>query len=376
MTLTALVEISVESLWAEIVDNIREEYLSETQRYPWIIGFSGGKDSTVLAHAIFEAMLSISPRRRTRQVHVVSNDTLVESPLVISHLNKVTSDIDRAAKSLGLPVIVARTFPDPEKTFWSLVIGKGYPSPNLTMRWCTDRLKIQPTSTYIKNNVSEFGSAIVALGVRRDESATRQRSIDKFSNERGTNLTPHNDLNGAYIYRPIIDMTTDEVWEILASHEPPWGGTHRDLIKLYRDALGGECPVVLSHSDAPSCGSTSSRFGCWTCTVVEKDKSLQGFVDSGNIQYEPLIELRDWLKEIRNKPEMRQAFRRNGKLTFAPDGRHIPGPFTIQARKKILDRLLAVQEQFGSPLISQEELDIIYRNWSEELQNQRGLADG
>jgi DNA sulfur modification protein DndC len=161
------------------------------------------------------------------------------------------------------------------------------------MRWCTDRLKIQPTSGYIKRNISQYGAAIVVLGVRRDESQTRQRSIDKRQNDRGSNLTPHTDLTGALIYRPIVNLTTDDVWEILGSFHAPWGGNHRDLFQLYRDADGGECPVVLSQTEAPGCGTRNSRFGCWTCTVVEKDKSLQGFIDSGNHHFRPLVECCD-----------------------------------------------------------------------------------
>ncbi|MGO7347819.1 DNA phosphorothioation system sulfurtransferase DndC [Rhizobium ruizarguesonis] len=353
---------------------MRQEYLSEHQRYPWIIGFSGGKDSTVVTHAIFEALLQIAPSRRTRPVHIVSNDTMVESPLVIAHLNTVTAKIAAASESLGLPISVARTHPDPDKTFWVLLIGKGYPSPNMTMRWCTDRLKIQPTSGYIKEKASESGAAIVVLGVRRDESQSRQRSIDKWKNHRGGNLTPHERLPGALIYRPIVDLAIEDVWEILGTHHAPWGGDHSALIKLYRDSEGGECPVVLSADEAPGCGTSNSRFGCWTCTVVEKDKSLQGFVDAGKHHFQPLIDFRDWLRFIRNKPEMRQAIRRNGKLTFDPNGKHIPGPFTIQARREILTRLLEVQSQFGEELITPPELQQIQKLWSDELQSQGAIA--
>ena len=140
-------ERTVAERWQEIVRHVKDEYLSETQRYPWIVGFSGGKDSTLVAHAVFDALLAISPSNRTRPVHIVSNDTLVESPFVMAHLNKVTKQIEQAAADLGLPVVVRRTRPDLDKTFWVLLIGKGYPSPNSQMRWCTDRLKIQPTST-------------------------------------------------------------------------------------------------------------------------------------------------------------------------------------------------------------------------------------
>jgi DNA sulfur modification protein DndC len=365
---------NIEDRWHNIVDDVKAEYLSENQRYPWIIGFSGGKDSTVVAHAVFEALLNIPPSRRTRHVYIVSNDTLVESPLVIAHLNDVSKRIKEATDSLGLPITVARTRPESDQTFWVLLIGKGYPSPNQTMRWCTDRLKIQPTSGYIKKYASEAGAAIVVLGVRRDESQTRQRSIDKRRNQRGSRLTEHETLAGAYIYRPIVNLTIDDVWEILGYFHAPWGGTHSNLIQLYRDSEGGECPVILSSEEAPGCGTSNSRFGCWTCTVIEKDKSLQGFIDAGKHQYKPLIEFRDWLRSIRNDPSMRQAVRRNGKLTFAASGKHIPGPFTIQARKEILERLIKAQIEFGDKLITEEELDLIYQNWAQELQQNTGVG--
>lgn len=361
--------------WNYIVLTIRDEYLDDSQNYPWVIGFSGGKDSTVVAQGVFDALLAIPPSQRKRWVHIVSNDTLVESPLVIAHLNEVTQRIEEAAKNLGLPVVVARTQPDIDKTFWVLLIGKGYPSPNLTMRWCTDRLKIQPTSTYIKQHISKNGAAIVVLGVRRDESQTRQRSIDKRHNILGRNLTPHTDLPGAFIFRPIVDLTMDDVWEILGTLHAPWGGSHTNLFQLYREAGGGECPVVLSKSEAPGCGTSSSRFGCWTCTVVEKDKSLQRSVDAGNHHFKPLLDFRDWLKSVRNNPQMRQAYRRNGQVAFDASGKHVPGPFTIQARKQILDYLLRVQEEYGGQLITDAELDLIYQHWTVDLQQEKGVAD-
>jgi len=354
--------------WNDIVEAIKKEYLTEEQCYPWIIGFSGGKDSTVVAHAVFEALLSLPPSKRKREVHVVSNDTLVESPLVVAHLVRSQEAIRTAAESWGLPVTVATTKPPVDKTFWTLLIGKGYPSPNQTMRWCTDRLKIAPTSQYILDRVSSQGAAIILLGVRLDESESRRNNINKWKNFHESNLSPHSELAGAFIYRPIVSMTTEDVWEVIGAFSPPWGGSHAGLIQLYRDAEGGECPIVLSKAEAPGCGTASSRFGCWTCTVVEKDRSLQGFVDSGNHEYKPLIDFRDWLKEIRNNPTHRSVERRNGQVQFDLTGKHIPGPFTIQARQMILDKLIKTQEKYGGdPLISKEEIDLIKSIWAQEL---------
>ena len=351
-----------------IRQNIAEEYLSETQHYPWIVTFSGGKDSTLVAHLVFDMLLSLPPMLRTRQVFFVSNDTLVESPLVVKHMRQSLAEILRAAEIFRLPVSGEITVPKLQDTFWTLLIGKGYPTPNRSMRWCTDRLKIQPTSGYILQKVNENGKAIIVLGVRKDESATRKASIESHQNLENSNLTPHSDLKNALVYRPIADLSTDDVWEFLAANDPPWGGTHNGLIKLYREAAGGECPIVLSQEEAPGCGTNSSRFGCWTCTVVNKDKSLQGFVDAGKTEFTPLIEYRDWLVDIRNKPEYRQAERRNGKLTFK-SGKHIPGPFTITARQEMLVKLLEVQAAFGEELISQDEIDLIKQIWTEDLIN-------
>ena len=351
-----------------IRQNITEEYLSETQHYPWIVTFSGGKDSTLVAHLVFDMLLSLPPMLRTRQVFFVSNDTLVESPLVVKHMRQSLAEILRAAEIFRLPVSGEITVPKLQDTFWTLLIGKGYPTPNRSMRWCTDRLKIQPTSGYILQKVNENGKAIIVLGVRKDESATRKASIESHQNLENSNLTPHSDLKNALVYRPIADLSTDDVWEFLAANDPPWGGTHNGLIKLYREAAGGECPIVLSQEEAPGCGTNSSRFGCWTCTVVNKDRSLQGFVDAGKTEFAPLIEYRNWLVDIRNKPEYRQAERRNGKLTFK-SGKHIPGPFTIKARQEMLAKLLDVQAAFGEELISQDEIDLIKQIWTEDLIN-------
>ena len=351
-----------------VFDTIRKEIADEYAQphaKPWIVGFSGGKDSTLVAHLVVEHLLSIPRSVRTRVVHVVANDTLVESPLVIGHIREALAEIDRAAIAFGLPIMVATTTPDTAQTFWANLIGRGYPSPNRPFRWCTDRMKIQPTSQYVRSQANVSGEVILLLGVRRSESATRAGVIARYDN--GERLNHHNDLKGCLVFRPIVDLDTDEVWEFLAMNDPPWGGSHQRLIQLYRDAGGGECPVVTSKDDAPSCGTTSSRFGCWTCTVVEKDKSLTGFVEAGFDQFGPLLDFRDWLIAIRNDPERRLARRRNGRFTISKKGVFVPGPFNMATRKEILDRLLDLQNETRMPLISDAEIRQIRSLWVDDV---------
>jgi DNA sulfur modification protein DndC len=354
---------SADAPWERARQEIAEEYAASHAK-PWIVGFSGGKDSTLVAHLVFEHLLSLPRSARQRPVHIVANDTLVESPLVIAHIAFVQEEMRNAAAAFDLPVSVATTTPEIDQTFWVNLVGRGYPSPNRTFRWCTDRMKIQPTSRYVREQVDTAGEVILLLGVRRDESSTRAGTVARYDN--GHRLNRHNDLQGCWVFRPIVDLSTEDVWEFLGSEKPPWGGSHARLIKLYRDAGGGECPVVTSKAEAPSCGTTSSRFGCWTCTVVEKDRSLTGFVEAGFGEFTPLLDFRDWLVSIRNDPERRLARRRDGRLTITSAGVHIPGPFTLATRAEILSRLLSLQEEVRRTLILPAEIDRIRTLWAED----------
>ncbi|NCT66418.1 MAG: DNA phosphorothioation system sulfurtransferase DndC [Rhodanobacteraceae bacterium] len=359
----------VEAISADILD----EYL-QSHSYPWIIGFSGGKDSTLVAHLVFGVLSSLAPNDRRREVHLVSNDTLVESPLVISHIANVQEEIRSAADAWRLPVKVVTTRPDDDATFWVNLIGRGYPPPNRSFRWCTDRMKIQPTSRYIREQASVSGEAILLIGVRRSESATRAATVARYDN--GERLHPHNDLQNCLVFRPIVELTTDEVWEYLAFNPPPWGGSHNALFKLYLDAGAAECPTVMSQADSASCGTSSSRFGCWTCTVVEKDRSLAGFVEAGFAEFEPLVAFRDWLAGIRDVPARRMARRRNGRLTVTADGVFVPGPFTLDTRREILDKVLAVQDKMSERLISDGEIARIKAIWAEDAIQMAAWASG
>ena len=354
--------------FTEIRTTIAEEYLSRTQNYPWIIAFSGGKDSTLLAHLVFETLLDLPKPLRTRRIYFCSNDTLVENPPVAEHMKKSLDEILDAAKILNLPIDGEIRYPKHGETFWDLLIGKGYPTPKSSFRWCTDRLKIQPTSAYIQEKIDSNGNVIILMGVRKDESINRKNSIEKHQNLENSNLTPHTSLKGALIFRPIVEVSTDEVWEYLSMHNPPWGGTHKRLINLYRDAGGGECPVVISPEEAPGCGTNSSRFGCWVCTVISKDRSLQGFVDTGKHNFQPLLDFRDKLIAMRDQPEYRQLRRRNGQIEYK-NGKHVKGPFTIAARQKILDELLQTQKESGLTLISEEEIEFCRNTWTEDILN-------
>ena len=350
------------------LDAVRAVMLAEYRKRhanPWIVAYSGGKDSTLLLHLVWEIMLSLPPEERRREIHVMANDTLVESPLVIQHLKKSLSTIREAAQSADLPVRVTMTKPYVDQTFWVNVIGRGYIPPTRNFRWCTDRMKILPTERLLEKLMLAHKRAVLLIGTRRSESQSRSRNMKKHG-VKAHKMNPHGSIVGCRMFAPLADLQDEDVWMILMQLKPPWGGSHRNLVTLYRNAGGGDCPLVLSKEDAPSCGTTSPRFGCWTCTVVKKDRSLRGLIDAGHEdeeKLEALADFREWLIELRENDENRLPVRRDGKVRIKANGNHVMGPFLLEVRQEILEGLQKLEGEVGERLISASEIEMIHDIW-------------
>lgn len=347
-----------------IKDTIRLEY-QKGHEHPWLVAYSGGKDSTLLLQLVWEVVAELPSEARKRRVIVVGNDTLVESPLVIEHLRKSLEDIGEAGERQRLPIETRITVPCIDQTFWVSVIGRGYIPPTRNFRWCTDRMKILPTTRLIEELTYGTKGSVLLIGTRRAESQTRRRTMDK----RGVTareLNPHSKVEGCWMFAPLAELEDNDVWLTLMQHSAPWGKSHRRLITLYRNAGGGECPLVITKEQAPSCGSSSPRFGCWTCTVVQKDRSLRGLIDSGHAdtaRMEALFDFREWLIEMRENNENRSRVRRDGFEKRRADGSLVYGPFTLEVRKQILGRLRQLEEQIGQSLILPGEIAFIEDIW-------------
>ena len=343
-----------------IIDEILDQYMyADTTDRPWIIGFSGGKDSTVLLTLVWLALRKIKeekivPFQLRRPIYVVCNDTMVENPIISSYVDDVLFQIEKKAREEDLPIFVRKTIPKLEDSFWVNVIGKGYPVPNTAFRWCTDKMKIK--------QVDECGEAIILIGTRKAESATRARSIKKHEIH-GQRLTHHTILHNTYVYAPIKELMLEEVWYIINAVPCPWGFDNKILFNIYMDASADdyECPTVVTDKSHGSCGQ--SRFGCWVCTVVKDDKSMRSLIKNGREWMQPLYDFRIELDAERNIIENRMPFRRDGRRAV-----NDMGPYIFSYRAKILRRLLEVQHELQQrdpkiKLISDQELIAIQVNW-------------
>ncbi len=353
----------------EVFENIIQEMslVYQHDKRPWMIGYSGGKDSTLLCCLVMEMLQRLPESKLNKMVYIVSSDTMVENPIVGNYMHKMSEMINNAGEALKIKADIVR--PKTEDTFWSKVIGLGYPTPEAPgFRWCTERLKIHPMNKYTLDTIKNNGEVVLLLGVRKAESSYRANNIRSREIE-GKLLVPHNDIANAYVYNPLTEIPNEIVWQFLLKGDAksPWGSDNKYLFSLYQGENLGEEQSVVGEIDKEKIPVTgNSRFGCWCCTMVKEDKSLQNFITHGSTELIPLREFRNWIVELRANPNARDWRRRNGSVYLNSDGEYGRGPFTLESRMEILRRLLTLQRDTGFELITIEELKVIDKMWEDE----------
>ncbi|NQZ06739.1 MAG: DNA phosphorothioation system sulfurtransferase DndC [Algicola sp.] len=375
------------------MEHIKKLYKSD--HIPWVVGYSGGKDSTVILQLIWHALLELKEEDAChKEVHVISTDTLVENPIIASWVTKSLERMTETKTQQGIPIFPHRLTPEVKDRFWVNLIGKGYPAPRHKFRWCTSRLKIAPSNTFIKNMVHKNSEAILVLGTRKAESVKRAESMDRFENSttntrKADGLTESDSLDRVWVYAPIATWSNDDVWIYLNQVANPWNFPNHDLLSMYQGATaGGECPLVVDKSTS-SCGD--SRLGCYVCTLVSEDKSMKAMIsnDEDKEWMLPLLSLRNTIeindpnidrrREKLLRDKTRRDFRRmNGSLTvhISKHGADlVPGPYIQSFREQLLQQVLEAQlavQALGPQdvkdleLLPIEELEAIRTIWLEE----------
>ena len=365
-----------------LIKQVQSLYLSD--EIPWVLGYSGGKDSTATLQLVWQAIAALPEERRAKRVHVISTDTLVENPIVALWVGRSLTQMAQASEKQNLPIQPHRLIPEVQDRFWVNLIGRGYAAPRPKFRWCTSRLKIAPSNKFITSMVETNGEAILVLGTRKAESSSRAANIRKYkTNSTRSLLSRNSELDRVWVYNPIVDWHDDDVWQYLMQEQNPWGFKNEELLNMYQGATSdGECPLVVDTS-TPSCGD--SRFGCYVCTMVGEDKSMAAMIqnDEEKEWMLPLLELRNkWLnitdsniakKNVKIDAERKHRdFRRmNGSLTIH-NNRLVHGPYKQEYRAQLLEAVLKAEitaRNLGPKMIKQlqlitlEELEEIRRIW-------------
>lgn len=379
--------------------DILTRYVDEKDKRDWVVAWSGGKDSTVVLGLVTEVIKALPPEQRKRHVHVIMSDTRVENPILGTYMHDQVEKFNSYAKKHALPMkaeIVARPV---ENSYFVLTLGRGYflPMRNGQGRWCTGRLKIDPSNA----KFTEIKPSFKVVGTRTGESISRAESIEKHRID--YKIAEDAASSESLLFMPIVDWTVDDVWTYLGEDNLGWSST-LEVRNLYKEATG-ECGLsnpkgVESRAQAmEACGA---RFGCWLCPVITSDRSTEEMA----IIHEWMKPLTEWrelqmkvygdFKPIRPKGQSRKdrskvlrkweeinnqvrlitkaGFNRAGKRM--KDGQ---GTLTVEARQYLFNRLIETQETVNRlreleglsslELISKEEIEIIKNTWEEDIKN-------
>jgi len=112
------------SAYQEITESLRQLYLDDAR--PWVVGFSGGKDSTMAASLVLDTVLSITPDQRKKPVAILCTDTRVEIPAVAEGVESALERMRRCSEQHNLNVEAQLLKPPPEQSFWVNIRGHGY----------------------------------------------------------------------------------------------------------------------------------------------------------------------------------------------------------------------------------------------------------
>lgn len=352
---------------------IQKIYLEDD--IPWVLGYSGGKDSTAALQVVWNALKELTVESRNKKkLYVVSTNTLIESPVISKWVSDSIDKLGRQAKKDNMPIEPHHLAPEWNDTFWVNLLGRGYPYPRPTMRWCTDRLKIKPANRFVQSVVSAYGEVILVLGTRKAESANRARTMEYYEKKRAREyLSPNGSIQNELVFSPLEDWSHVDVWEYLLNNENPWGQSNQELFEMYQGAtmdFDGEEALVMNAS-SPAWGK--SRFGCWMCTMVEKDKSMSAMI-TNDVEKRWMTPLMEFRNEIANAEQDRERrdFRRMTGSTLLYKGRLVHGPYKKCIREKWLRKLLEIQcliRNIGPSgfenieLITNQELNYIRQIW-------------
>jgi len=305
----------------------------------WVLAFSGGKDSTAVLLSTIAA-LQTTPQKN-RKITAVFCNTGVENPYVANFVDVAFRRVEQLRKSEGLPIHTAIVEPMLQNTFWVKVIGRGCPPPTNRFRWCTDKLRVNPIRDFVR--AKGLLEVLTVTGIREKESQQRSRTTEKYATGDEWVLRYYDTLGRRY-FCPILDFTAEEVWELLGHKslgDPEW------LYHLER---------IYGHNFNSDDTVSEFRTGCWTCTVVRRDRAAEQLAKRGHLVFQHFKEFRDWLSVFRDDRNYRCSKRRNG----TPG----PGAITIEGREIILNRLMDLQRKLGVELITKIELNEIQRLWA------------
>ncbi len=310
--------------------------LRAASRHPyWLVGFSGGKDSSVVVDLVVGFLREGCPgslRGSCPEVLVVYSDTLLEPPPLRGYARGVIDALNRLASREGIPLTAVAAEPAPGEDLAGM-IARGYTPPSNRFRWCTKRWKLRPARRALLDWLGRRpkpGELAVITGVRAEESTLRATRAKQGSPSRGPGRGSRSCPVGSCFrvpwgegYAPLIHWTANDVWEYIESRNPAWGLPRWSVLRKIYSAAGS---------------MESLRMGCWACTLVKKDRAWPALTKARLLPEGSVEALKAWvslwLHMARVEPE---KYREKG-------GRYGYAKLKPEARVQLLESLLEVSK--------------------------------
>ena len=323
----------------------------------WAIAFSGGKDSTATVTLVAD-LLDKGLVPQPASITVLYADTRQELP----PLHNAAMGVLKALRERGFDTRVV--LPELDHRFFVYMLGRGVPPPSNTFRWCTPKLKVMSIERELEALREEYGEKFLMLtGVRVGESAARDQRIalscTKDGGECGQGWFQQT-TSGAIsdTLAPLLHWRVCHVWDWLVKADIELGFPTFEIAEVYghdpQDDLGESEPM-------------NARTGCIGCPLVQKDAALERVVAQPKWAYlAPLEKLRPLYWEMK-KPQHR--LRKHGEVRKAATkyiGRNRLGPLHMEARRSMLEQVLAIQGEVNRAAKAQGLPEVVLIN-EEEL---------
>lgn len=333
--LSELVERSLSTL-----TDLAEKY----SKAVWEVGFSGGKDSTLLLHLLVEFLedrLNRPKAKLPKAIYVVHEDTLLEPPPLRQYTRKVLTDlIAYSYEVLGGLLKVKIVRPSEGEDFFSMMIDRGYPAPHYRFRWCVRVLKVKPMRTFLSKLIAK-GKVIMLTGLRIDESHFRSHVIRRRAGKQNHQLLK---------VAPLLNWRKEHVFAFLRQAKQPWNGhDYSLLLRIY-----GQPKQKGTQQDQ------NVRFGCWTCTVVKHEKALYKLGTSIWPKALVLAEAKEDIRAISRNP----VFRTKGRGKWQLGRLNELGRLAVTA---ILARVLVKAPEGLAAYLESQELRARLVRWLSRL---------
>lgn len=324
-----------------------QEHLTKLS-VPWCCSFSGGKDSTALVTWI--EWLRRAGWITVERPMLVRSDTGVEEPPLVAIAESMTSLLASFGWECGL------VHPNVNERLYSQILGRGLPPihPGVRrMRWCTRSTKIDPMKRW-KGTTSVL---LTITGLRLGESAMRDGKLKKSSCAAGGECGIPDPGEGRY--SPILNWQTCNVIDWLN------GFVSQDVRRVMGDIFHVTRQLVELYDLKTAANLfdeeeiiSSARFGCVGCPAIGAEAMAPKSVVRRNGTGSPLNELYDVWHEARESKNRLVGFRK---------GKAIMGPILLNARKRLFDRVMDIQERSGVTLITAEDEAFIRKCWAENV---------